>query len=119
VNLTSDEARAAYYCAAALIRHRQRSGEPIPEWLRKHFNRLDAEVRVSESGHDSVSDAKQLEEQELITAREAAGILGCSKRQVQRLASDLDAEFAYGRWLFRLSTVAEYAEAKGGGRNAI
>jgi hypothetical protein len=85
----ADDARAAYYCAAEVMRTRQRTGEPIPDWLRRHFARLDADIRVSESGHEFDSGTGQLEQKELITAREVSQMLGCSKRQAQRLASDL------------------------------
>ena len=105
--------RADYYCVAEVVRHRQRTGEPIPDWLRRHFDRLDAEIRVSESGHESDSDTGQFDQNELITAREVSQMLGCSKRQAQRLASDLDGcQFVGGRWLFRRSSVAEYAEGR-------
>jgi hypothetical protein len=110
VKLTSDEARAAYYCAAALIRHRQRSGEPIPDWLRRHFNRLDTQIRASQSGQESDCGAEEFSQDKLITAREAAQVLGCSKRQAQRLHADLDAVLVGGRWLFRLDTVTQYAQ---------
>jgi excisionase family DNA binding protein len=112
VKLTSDEARAAYYCAAALIRHRQRSGEPIPDWLRRHFGQLDAQIRASQSGQEWDCGAEELSQDKLITAREAAQVLGCSKRQVQRLAGDLDGQIIGGRWLFSSSAVAEYAEGR-------
>ena len=114
----ADDVRAAYYCVAEVVRHRQRTGEPIPDWLRRHFDRLDAEIRlseirVSESGQDSDSDTGQFDQNELITAREVSQMLGCSKRQAQRLASDLDGcQFVGGRWLFRRSSVAEYAEGR-------
>jgi hypothetical protein len=51
-----------------------------------------------------------LQQERLITAREAAAILGLSKRQVQRLAADLDgSQLICGRWLFEASAVTEYA----------
>ena len=112
MSLAADDARAGLYCAAAVIRSRQRNGEPIPEWLHRHFDRLDAEIRMSESGHEFDSDAGQLAQDELITAREVSRMLGCSKRQAQRLASDLEAEIVGGRWLFRRSAVTEYVEGR-------
>ena len=112
VSLAADDAHAGLYCAAAVIRSRQRNGEPIPEWLRRHSDRLDAEIRMSESGHESDSDTGQFDQDELITAREVSQMLGCSKRQAQRLASDLEAEIVGGRWLFRRSAVTEYVEGR-------
>lgn len=111
--ISDADVAGAYYCAAALVRARQRTGEPIPQWLRQHYDRLDAQVRVSRPGHESGSDTGQSEPDELISAREAAMIIGCSKRQVQRLASDLDgARIVDGRWLFRRDAVQDYAEGR-------
>jgi len=110
--MTDDEhLRASYYCAAALIRTRQRSGEPIPEWLRRHYRRLDA--AMSRPGHESGSDGEQLEDDTLITARETAELPGKSKRQCQRIAADLDGKIIGGRWLFSRAAVIDYAEEKG------
>jgi hypothetical protein len=103
---------AAYHCAAEVIRRRCRTGEPIPERLRRHYNQLDLEMRLSVSGHGSSWDTRQLEHDTSITARQAADILGCSKRQAQRLAPDLDGQIVDGRWLFKLKNVMEYAKGK-------
>jgi hypothetical protein len=127
VNCARVDASVAYYCVAAVIRGRQRTGEPIPEWLRRHFEQLDAVIRdgssdsaarASRSGHELSDHATQLEcdgstSSELIGAREAAEILGLSKRQVQRLAGDLDGQVVGGRWLYKRTIVCEYAEARG------
>jgi hypothetical protein len=56
-----------------------------------------------------------LEPEKLITARKAATILDLSKRQIHRLAADLDGRIVGGRWLFDLGTVTEYAEERGRG----
>jgi Helix-turn-helix domain len=117
VALPADELRAAYYCVAEVVRRRQLSGQPIPHWLRRHFDRLDAEVRLSRSGQDSDSTVGQLvpsgpTSPSLISAYEAAQILGISKRQVQRLAADLDGEIVAGRWLFKRETVQTYAKGQ-------
>lgn len=103
--------RAAYYCAAEVVRARTLSGQPIPSWLRRHYTDLDSTIRtLSESGHESDGAAEQLASEELITAREAAAMLGRSKRQVQRLAADLDGRLVGGRWLFNPAVVRDYAE---------
>jgi len=106
-----DELRAAYYCAAEVLRTRNLSGQPIPLWLRRHYAKLDTGIRsMSESGHESDCDSTQLETDGLITAREAAVMLGRSKRQVQRIAADLGGQNIAGRWLFNPAAVREYAE---------
>lgn len=115
MSMAADDVRPAYYCAAEVMRHRQRAGQPIPHWLSRHFDQLDAKIRASESGHESDRAAGQLDDEKLITAREAANIVGRSKRQVQRLAADLDGQIVGGRWLFQLNTVTEYAEERGRG----
>jgi hypothetical protein len=108
------DTQAAYHCAAAVIRSRQRTGAPIPEWLRRHYSRLDTQIRgLSESGHESgQSDCVAGQSNATISAREAAAILECSKRQVQRLAADIGGEFICGRWLFKLAAVKAYKEEK-------
>ena len=112
MNLTGTDLHAALYVAAEVIRSRQRTGQPVPTWLRRHFNRLDTEIRVLQSGHESDGDTGQSDQEQLITAREAAAILGCSKRQAQRLAADLDGQIVGGRWLFKLNTVTKYAQGR-------
>ncbi|GJO29992.1 hypothetical protein NJB1507_37700 [Mycobacterium marinum] len=103
-----DLLRAAYYCAAEVMRHRSRTGQPLPAWLRQHFAALDAAVRMSRSGHGFHGGAAQLVQDE-VTAQEAADMLGCSKRQALRLAADLDGRLVGGRWLFPRSAVEQYA----------
>jgi len=113
VNLAGDDLHAAYYCAAEVTRSRRRTGQPIPAWLRRHYDSLDAEIRVSDLGRESDGDTGQLDQDTLITAREAALIIGCSKRQAQRLAAaDLGGQIIGGRWLVKLSAVMEYMEGK-------
>ena len=91
--------RANFYCAAEVLRSRQRTGEPVPAWLRQHHRQLDTAFRMSQSGHENCSDAG-----------EAAELLRKSKRQCQRLASDLGGQIVGGRWLFSRAAVVEYAE---------
>jgi excisionase family DNA binding protein len=118
MNLSSDDLRAAYYCVAEVLRRRQLVGQPIPEWMRRHFDRLDAAVRgLSRSGHQAAGAVEQLPHsgptsRSLISAHEAAQILGISKRQVQQLAADLDGQIIGGRWLFERETVETYAEGQ-------
>lgn len=109
MNLDGANLETAYYCTAREIRRRQLTGQPVPAPVQKLFDRLDLEIRVSHSRHESDCDTRQSEPDKWIAAREAADILGCSKRQVTRRASDLDGEIIGGRWLFKLHTVLEYA----------
>jgi excisionase family DNA binding protein len=67
---------------------------------------------MSQSRHGMSSYTEELESDELITAKEAAEVLGCSKRQIQRMASDLDGKIVGGRWLFSRATVVGYAEER-------
>jgi hypothetical protein len=108
--------RAAVYCASGLIRDRQLRGEPVPSWLRQHHAQCESALAaLSRSGHQIDRAPAQLK-QEMITAQEAADMLGCSKRQAQRLASDLDGQLVGGHvWVFSRAAVVEYAEGK---RNA-
>ena len=112
MNLTGTDLTAAYYVTAEVVRHRQRTGQPIPQWLSRHFDRLGAEVRASRLGHESDRAAGQSQQDKMITTREVAAILGCSKRQAQRLAAELDGFFVGGRWLFKRNSVIEYAEGR-------
>lgn len=112
MTFTPDELRHLLYCASEELRARNAGKSPGPApWLRNLVRRLQLEVAVSESGHP-IDDADPESEQqdERITARQAAAILGLSKRQTQRLANDLEGELIDGRWEFRLSAVTEYAE---------
>jgi hypothetical protein len=110
---SSEHSRAAAYCAAALIRDRQLRGQPVPDWLRRHLARCEAAIAMPRSGHEFDCASSQLNPDDLIDAREAARMLGISKRQAQRLGHDLNGLIIGGRWVYRKATVLEYAEAKG------
>ncbi|WP_157139202.1 hypothetical protein [Mycobacterium xenopi] len=113
MNLDDTGLRAAYYCAAEALRHRRLTGAPIPAWLRTHFDRLATAIqRASESRHESGCGEQQSEPDGWLTARQAAPLLGLSKRQTQRLAADLDGQLVDGRWLFPASTVHDYAQGR-------
>ena len=114
-NLTGTDLRAACYCAAEVIRSRQLHGQPVPGWLRKHLGRCEAALgAMARSRHTLPGLGSQSKETELIDAREAAMLLGCSKRTIHRLAADLDGEIVFGRWLFSRDAVTEYAERRRG-----
>lgn len=113
MNLTKAETRQVLYCCAELLRQRTAGKYPGPQpWLTRLVRRLELELAVSESGHESGCSEEELNAEHLISAREAANILGLSKRQTQRLATDLDGRLIGARWVFPLQCVTEYAEAK-------
>jgi excisionase family DNA binding protein len=111
--VTSDnDIRAGYYCVAEVIRERRRRGQPVPSWLVQHHIRLEKQFRVSQLGHETTSARAELGDDVPITATEAAELLRCSRRHVQRLAADLDGKIVGGRWLFSRAAVVDYAEGK-------
>lgn len=113
MNLTEAETRQVLYCCAELLRQRTAGQYPGPQpWLTRLVRRLELELAVSESGHESGCGGEPLEAEHWISAREAANILGLSKRQTQRLATDLDGRLIDARWVFPLTAVNDYAEAK-------
>lgn len=106
---SDDVLRAAYYCAAEVIRLRRLGGKPVPDWLRRHYSHLDAEVRVSHTRQES-EGARTHSESTLIGTGEAADMLGWHIRKVQRLATDLGGHRVAGRLVFSSIEVHEYAE---------
>jgi hypothetical protein len=116
--MTLDDAtvRTAFYCCSEVLRRRIRCGEPVPQWLKDHHAHLYNAVVLSRPGHRPGAVEPELKAEKLIGAREAADILGMSKRQVQRLAADLDGQIIDGRWLFKERTVLTYAEARHDGK---
>jgi hypothetical protein len=112
VRLSDDDIRAAYYCCAEVLRGRRLCGQPVPAWLRRLYDRLDAEVRASRSRQENACQLPELEPDEWISAQQAATILSWSKRHVQRRATDLDGRIIGGRWLFRREDVIDYAEGR-------
>jgi hypothetical protein len=114
VNLTDSDLHAAYYCTAEVVRSRRLGCRPIPAEVRRLYDRLTAEMQpgLSRSGQEKDCGGQQLSAGGWMSAAEAASLLGWSKRRVQRHATDLDGEIIGGRWLFRQSTVIEYAEGK-------
>ncbi len=113
MNLHGDTLQAAYYCAAREIRRRQLAGQPVPPSVRKLFDRLDIEIRVSPAGQESAGDERQSTD-ELMSTQEAAGMLRLSPRQVRRIQADLDGRTVAGRLAFPRSSVTQYAEGRHG-----
>lgn len=107
--MTGDELQAAYHCAAEVLRYRVMRGQPVPAWLKAHYQQLDNEVRSSRTRQETDTAGEQLEP-EWIGTVEAARLLNWTPRQVQRLAADLDGRMCSGRWMFRSQAVRDYAE---------
>lgn len=108
--LDDELVRSAYYCADRELRARRRARLPIPASLHRLHQHLGLAIRcASQLGQETATAAAGLE---LISAQQAAQLLGLSKRQAQRLAADLDGEIVGGRWLFRRSVVEQYANER-------
>ena len=105
--------RCAYQCAAEVIRHRRLTGAPIPKWIRLHYRSLHRQLHLnlvlSRLGPDfDPGMTESNPSPQLITASEAAAILGVSRRHITRIAHTLDGVFVGGRWLFNRAAVIEY-----------
>ena len=111
MRLDDDQLQAAYFCAARVIRDLCERSKPVPHWLQSHYDRLDVAMRVSESGHELNCRGAE-SEAEMLSAREAAAILGLSKRQTQRRAADIGGRCIDGRWLISRSAVLAYREGR-------
>lgn len=110
---------AALYCVGELIHYRAKMGLPVPQWMQQLSQKLRLTSAMSGSAHEFDSGSAPLAaepEQSHVGSREAAKLLGLSEAQVRRLASDLDGEKVGRAWVFRLSTVLEYAEERDSGR---
>ncbi|MGV0050796.1 hypothetical protein ACRU43_16365 [Mycobacterium colombiense] len=99
--------RPAYYCAREVIRRRRHTGEPIPRWLNDHYARLDFLVRMSPPRHDEaeIDDVAAQSKHDLIGADEAAEILGCTPRTVQRQGTTLGGQQIGSTWVFDRATI--------------
>jgi len=104
IELNDDQARAALYCVAEVLRHKVISGKPVGQWLR------DVHEALSARGQQTLGE--DLDSRDLIDTREAAHMLDCHPRTIRRIAAELDGEIVAGRWCFTRSVVAEYAQAR-------
>jgi hypothetical protein len=113
MNLTECDLQVALRCVSELLDTRRLLGAPIPAWLVEHHRRVAAAYRgiMSTVGQGTVTDTAQ-SGHEFISARQAADIIGLSRRQIQRIGADLDGRIVDGRWLYPLNTVREYAEGR-------
>lgn len=111
MSLGPDDVLGCRYSVAELIRYRRLIGAPIPDWLRRLHDRLDAELRASVSDIGPGSDTGE-QHSRLIGVTETAAILGCSTRHVRRLAADIDGQRAGRAWVFDRAIVTAYARAR-------
>lgn len=109
--VTRHDLRVALRCVAELLDARRLRGAPIPRWLTEHHQRIGTAYRMATLGHHREPDESQ-SDHEFVSARQAANIIGLSRRQVQRISADLDGRIIDGRWLYPLDTVRAYAEGK-------
>jgi hypothetical protein len=110
MNLSSDEAQVAYNCVAAVMRGFTTAPAP---WAVQHlYDRLDSEFRMSRTGPDCCCGVAESEPETLISSRQAAAVLGYSKRHVNRIAKSLGGQDVDGVRVFCLSQVQEYAEGR-------
>jgi hypothetical protein len=112
--LDDEQTRAAYYTAAEVIRSRQRSGQPIPPWLKQHHALLDAAIRDDESRtrQRGAENGDQGRQSELIGTRQAAELLHLSSREVQRSAADLGGRLVGHGWVFSRDAVIMHARRR-------
>ncbi|WP_280314450.1 hypothetical protein [Nocardia wallacei] len=108
MKLTELEVAFAHRLLYRDLQQRQRAHAGIPLELKYFLGRLDHAMRHPEED----DDGPDIESEEIGT-REAAGILGCSTRQVRYLAADLDGIRIGRDWIFSRRTVEEYADAHG------
>ncbi|MGH8328582.1 MAG: hypothetical protein ACRET2_17680 [Steroidobacteraceae bacterium] len=113
MNLDEHDMRVAFRCVSELLDTRRLRGVPIPRWLIEHYRRIEAAYRsMATLGHQPGSDQRSSDNDELVSARQAAAIIGLSRRHVQRLSADLDGRIIDGRWLYPLDAVRAYREGR-------
>ena len=104
MNMTEVEIRAAYRCACEAITARQRTGAPVPQWMRQLHRHLENAIMWPDETEP---------ESEEINSRECAEIIGCTMRTARNLAPSLDAKKVGRDWIYRRAIVTEYASACG------
>jgi hypothetical protein len=114
VSLDERMIRLALWCAGQEHEAR-RAGKPpgVQPWNAELVRALELELGVASSGHPPERN-HALSESCWISCREAARLLGISRRQAHRLTGDLDGVLVDGRWLFRQAVVEEYAKRRRG-----
>ncbi|MGH3968897.1 MAG: hypothetical protein ACRDTV_12485 [Mycobacterium sp.] len=111
MTFSAAELRQMLYCCAEELRARTQGKPPGPQpWLRNLVRRLEGEVAVASSRQESDGQQPHSEHEVWIGSRQAARMLGCGLRTIQRRANDLDSQLVAGKLVFRESVVREYAE---------
>jgi hypothetical protein len=122
MKLLGDDLRAAYYVTTEVVRSRQRSGVPIPDWMKRHYALLNTAILdESRMRHPIVENGPagtQSAHGEIIGTCEVAAMLNLTPRQVQRQAGHLGGVRVCGRLLFMRADIAEHAERRRYGGSA-
>ena len=111
MNLSSDQTEVAYNCVAAVMRGFTTAQPP---WAVQHlYDELNREVRaLSRPGRQSGCSGEQSEPERLLSSRQVAKMLGCSKRHVNRQAEALGAVNIDGTNVFREAAILEHLEGR-------
>jgi hypothetical protein len=117
VGRIDEHLQANLYCCSEVVRSRQRGGQPIPEWLRRHHAKLESEFQRSLLRHETGCADAQDGQLEWMGNADVARYLNLSPRQIQRLrkAGKLVGVPVNGAWIFRRSAVIEFAERRAAG----
>jgi hypothetical protein len=104
MSLSESDLKIALRCVSELLDGRRLRGAPIPQWLRDHHRRVEAEFLTS-----TLSASGQ---EQRISALDAAQLLGMSARNVRRKRDKLDGQ-KHGRdWTFSGRAVEQYARER-------
>jgi hypothetical protein len=111
VNLDSDETKTAYNCVSAVMRGFVTNAPP---WaVQQLYDRLNTERRnPSRSGHECCCGREQSDPDKLLSSRQVASMLGCSKRHVNRNAKRLGAVDFDGVNAFPESAILEHLDGR-------
>jgi hypothetical protein len=111
MKLCSDHIEVAYNCVAAVMRGFTTAQPP---WAVQHpYDELNREVRaMSHTGHESGCGREESEPERLLSSRQVASMLGCTKRHVNRRAEALGAVNIDGTNVFRESEILEHLEGR-------
>jgi hypothetical protein len=111
VNLDRDQTQVAYNCIAMVLRGFTKAPAP---WAVQHlYEQLDSEVRaMSRPGHESGCGETESEPEQLLSSRQVAQMLGCTKRHVNREAEALGGVNIDGVNVFRQTAIIEHIEGR-------
>lgn len=107
----------ALWCANEVLDARRGGEAPgVQQWNAELVRALEHEHAValahSRQENDCCAQSSERDDDDdWVCTADAAAILGCSARTVQRRAADLDGQLVAGQYVFRESDVRAYAEA--------